>query len=134
MPPEPLALLLLRASRWFDRQLLDRLEDAGWPRLSPAQSLVFAHLSPAGVPPAALARRLGTTRQATADLVAGLVRLELLEVVPDASRRGGRLVVLTARGTRLAEDARDILGSLERELGDERAEALRDQLGDLGKP
>jgi DNA-binding MarR family transcriptional regulator len=133
MPPEPLALLLLRASRWFDQQLLDRLERQGWPRLTPAQSLVFAHLTPGGVPPATLARRLGTSRQATQDLVGGLVRHHLLEVVPDPVRRGGRLVTLTPTGRALAKDAREILEELEATLGTERAHALHRLLTDFSR-
>ena len=133
MPSEPLALLLLRASRWFDRQLLDRLEEDAWPRLTPAQSLVFAHLSPEGVPPATLARQLGTSRQAAQDLVGGLVRHGLLELVPDPARRGGRLVTLTPTGRSLASDARAILDELENGLGAERARALRHLLADFGR-
>lgn len=130
----PLALLLLRASRWFDRRLLDGLEAAGWPRLTPAQSLVFAHLDADGVAPATLARRLGTTRQGTQELVAGLVRHDLLAVEDDPARRAGRLVVLTGRGRRLALDARRLLDDLEGELGVERADGLRRLLGDLDGP
>ncbi len=132
MPPEPLALLLLRASRWFDRQLLDRLEQRGWPRLTPAQSLVFAHLDPNGVAPATLARRLGTSRQAIQDLVAGLARHGLLELSADPARQRGRLVTLTSTGRTLARDARAILTELEDSLGAERACALRQLLGDIG--
>ncbi|WP_369052239.1 MarR family winged helix-turn-helix transcriptional regulator [Kineococcus terrestris] len=128
----PLALLLLRASRWFDRQLLDGLEEAGWPRLSPAQSLVFAHLDARGVAPATLARRLGTSRQGAHELVAGLVRHGLLAVEPDPARAGGRLVLLTARGRALAADARRLLRGLEEQLGGERVAALRDLLADVG--
>ena len=131
MPPVPLALLLLRASRWFDRQLLDGLAAAGWPRLTPAQSLVFAHLDRHGVAPATLARRLGTSRQGAQELVAGLVRHDLLAVEADPARRGGRLVVLTDRGRALAADARRLLGALERSLGRTRAEQLRCLLTDL---
>jgi len=132
VPPEPLALLLLRASRWFDHQLLDRLEQQGWPRLTPAQSLVFAHLAPDGVAPATLARRLGTSRQATQDLVAGLVRHGLLDVVADPSRRRGRLVTLSTTGRTLARDAHAILTELEDTIGAQRTGALRDLLGDIG--
>ena len=132
MPAEPLALLLLRASRWFDRQLLERLEHHGWPRLTPAQSLVFAHLTPDGLPPATLARRLGTSRQATQELVGGLVRHGLLEPVHDPARPRGRLVVLTATGRDLARDARAVLAELEHSIGAERARALRHLLDDLG--
>ena len=132
MPPEPLALLLLRASRWFDQQLLDRLERQGWPRLTPAQSLVFAHLPPDGVAPATLARRLGTSRQATQDLIAGLTRHGLLELVPDPARHRGRLVTLTPTGRTLARDALAILTELEKSIGADRACILRDLLGDVG--
>ena len=131
MAPLPLALLLLRASRWFDRQLLDGLQKRGWPALSPAQSLVFAHLDAAGVPPAELARRLGQTRQATADLVRGLVRHDLLAVDPNPARRGGRLVVLTDRGRALVQDAGQLLAELEAAYGEDRAQTLRGLLGDL---
>jgi DNA-binding MarR family transcriptional regulator len=128
----PLAYLLLRASRWFDALLRDQLAAHGWPRLTVAQSLVFAFLDPAGTPPATLARRLGTTRQATQDLVGGLVRHGLLDLADDAARRRGRLVRLTDRGRALAADAADILAALEAGLGDGRARALRELLTDLG--
>lgn len=131
MASPPLALLLLRASRWFDRQLLEALQQAGWPALSPAQSLVFAHLDRAGTTPAELARRLGTTRQATADLLAGLVRLDLLVLEANPARRGGRLVVLTEQGRALARDAARLLADLESGLGDQRVAELRRLLGGL---
>lgn len=128
MSNPPLALLLLQASRWFDRHLLDALEQQGWPRLSPAQSLVFAHLPEQGIAPAALARRLGTSRQAASDLLAGLVRLDLLVLLPDPGRRAGRLVCLTERGQALAGDARRVLLELEQQLGPARADQLRSLL------
>lgn len=130
----PLALVLLRASRWFDAQLLARLEERGWPRLTPPQSLVFAHLSEGGTPPSELARRLGTSRQATHELVAGMARLGLLGTVEDAGRARGRLVVLTPEGRALAADARTVLADLERTLGAERVEALHDLLADVAHP
>lgn len=127
----PLALLLLQASRWFDRQVLLELEAAGWPRLTPAQSLLFAEMDPAGISPAALSRRLGTTRQSAHDLVAGLVRLDLLSVEDDPARRGGRLVMLTSAGHALARDARQILAGLEGRLDDAGTQRLRTALGEL---
>lgn len=109
----PLAYLLLRAGRRFDTALREALTRRGWPALSPAQSLVFAYLPAGGLPPAALARRLGTTRQATQDLLAGLARLDLLEVADDPDRCRGRLVRLTPRGRALAADAATELATLE---------------------
>ena len=129
----PLALVLLRASRWFDAELLKRLEADGWPRLSSAQSLVFAYLPEDGLPPAELARRLGTTRQAAHQLVAGLCRLGLLAVADDGSRRRGRVVVLSATGEALASDARRVLADLERALGTDRVIALHELLDPIAR-
>lgn len=120
----PLARLLLLASRWFDEESRAELERRGWPKLTAAQTAVFAHLSENPVPPAELARRLGNTRQATADLVQGLVRLEFLEVVDDPDRAGGRLVCVTARGLRLAMEAYECLIELESQLDDTVVEQL----------
>ncbi|HYO35855.1 MAG TPA: MarR family winged helix-turn-helix transcriptional regulator [Geodermatophilus sp.] len=120
----PLAHLMLQAGRAFDAALREELGSRGWPRLTAAQSLVFAYLAPQGTAPAELARRLGTTRQAQQDLVAGLVRLGLLETVADPARRRGRLVRLTGAGRDLAADATGVLAGLEEELGG-RAARLR---------
>ena len=131
MPTAPLALLLLRASRWFDQQLLRELHREGWPALSPAQSLVFAYLEPDGTTPAELARRLGNSRQATSQLLAGLVALDLLAFRPNPARRGGLLVGLTDRGRALGRNADRILRGLEDGLGPARAEELRTLLSDF---
>lgn len=127
----PLARLLFLASRWFDEASRRELERRGWPRLTAAQTGLFAHLSDIPIPPAELARRLGNTRQATSDLVQGLVRLDLLVVNDDPDRRGGRLVCVTARGLRLAVEAYEILLELEQQLDDDVVERLRDLLADL---
>ncbi|WP_336029201.1 MarR family winged helix-turn-helix transcriptional regulator [Geodermatophilus sp. FMUSA9-8] len=131
MAEPPLARLLLLASRWFDACTLDELARRGWPRLSPAQSLLFAFLERDGVPPAELARRLGHTRQAVQDLVDGLVRMDLLEMRSNPARRGGRLVCLTDAGSSLAGEAYDILTELELRIGTRRAKTLRRCLGEF---
>ncbi len=114
----PLAHLLLTAGRTLDARAREELAARGWPRLSGAQSLVFAYLDAGGTPPAELARRLGTTRQAAQDLVGGLTRTGLVEVVTDPARRGGRLVRLTAAGRALTADAVTVFAGLEAGLGD----------------
>ena len=134
MESPPLALLLLRASRWFDRELLAGLQRQGWPALTPTQSLVFAHLDRDGVSPSELARRLGTSRQATSDLLTGLVRLELLALQPNPARRGGKLVVLTTRGQALTRDALRLLHGLEVLLGPAECTELRRLLNPFMDP
>jgi DNA-binding MarR family transcriptional regulator len=77
------------------------------------------------------ARRLGRSRQATGQMVEGLVGLGLLQVADDPARRGGRLVCLTEDGHTLALTAYGILLELEQRLGAERVEALRSLLSDI---
>jgi hypothetical protein len=84
----PLAHLLLMVGRAMDARLREELEQRGWPRLSATQSLVFAYLDRSGTVPSKLARRLGTTRQSAAELVAGIAGLGLVEVVADPARPG----------------------------------------------
>lgn len=127
----PILLLLLKASRVLDRRLLAALVEEGWPPLSTAQSMLFGTLDRAGTPPAELARRMGTTRQATHDLVGGLARLELVHVIDDPDRRRGRLVALTQRGSELAVAGRRILARLEDELDPDVARSLRTSLARL---
>ena len=127
----PLARLLFLASRWFDEESRDELERRGWPRLTAAQTGLFAHLSDVPSPPAELARRLGNTRQATAELIQGLVRLELLQVTDDPDRRGGRLVCVTSQGLQLAVEAYEILLDLESHLDKDVVEQLRQLLTSL---
>lgn len=133
-PRPPLARLLYLAGQWFDVRTREELERRGWPRLSAAQTALFAHLEEDGVPPAELARRLGHSRQATHEMVHGLVRLALLQVLDDPRRRGGRLVCVTPRGRALALDAYGILLELEEGLGTEHVATLRRVLEDLDLP
>jgi DNA-binding MarR family transcriptional regulator len=133
-PDPPLARLLLLASRWFDGRSREDLERAGWPRLSPAQTLLFAFLDDAGTPPAELARRLGHSRQATGQLVEGLCRLGLLDLVNNPNRRGGRLVCYSQQGLQLRAAAYDILIDLESSLGARRVRTLRRLLAEFNTP
>lgn len=132
----PLARQLLLASRWFDERSRAQLSQRGWPPLSAGQTLLFAHLVPDGVTVAELARRLGNSRQATHEMVRGLVDLDLLCLQDDPRRRGGRLVFLTVRGRALFEDSAEVLGAIEATLDPQHTRVLRRSLGALrlGQP
>ncbi|RBY75440.1 MarR family transcriptional regulator [Blastococcus sp. TF02-09] len=122
---------MLLASRWFDAQSRELLAQRGWPRLSAAQTLLFAQLLPGGITVAELARRLGTSRQATHEMVRGLVSLGFLELADDPRRRGGRLVHLTPYGHELVADSYTVLRQLETTLPTRHMDALRKALGTL---
>jgi DNA-binding MarR family transcriptional regulator len=133
MGAEPtLARLLLLASRWFDTVSRERLVERGWPPLSAAQTLLFAQLWPGDITVAELARRLGNSRQATHEMVRGLVALGFLELADDPRRRGGRLVRLTPRGYDLFADSADVLNEIEASLDREHTRSLRTALAGLG--
>ncbi|RIQ11336.1 MarR family transcriptional regulator [Jiangella rhizosphaerae] len=125
-------MLLLQRGRWLDRVMTARLHARGWPKLTSAQSLVFASLHPESTPLAVLTERLGTTRQSTHELVTGLVKLGLISLVPDQDDPRRRSIELTPNGRRLARQAATIFAELERhladQLGSDRLELLRDTL------
>jgi DNA-binding MarR family transcriptional regulator len=105
----PLALLLLRAFRWFD--------DGLRPEITPAQSLVMANLDADGTPIGLLAARIGVTRQAVQQLLAGLQGAGLVAIVPDADDRRVRRARLTPEGVSNVRTALAIFEGLEQALG-----------------
>jgi DNA-binding MarR family transcriptional regulator len=127
-----LGQLLLRAFRWFDESLLGALHAAGWPELTRAHSLVFAHLDPRGTRTAEIARRAGISRQAVHQTVQELQRLGLVSLVPDPTNRSAKLVVPTDRGRASIRVAKTTLAKLEDELaqrlGRQQVRALRQAL------
>jgi DNA-binding MarR family transcriptional regulator len=116
LPPGRLAAELLAASAWFDEALLARLEQHGWPRLSPTRSRVFLALSRGPVLVSDLARELDVSRQAVHKLLDNLERDGLVERRTDDHDRRAQRVTLTDRGRALADDAGRILPDLEDEL------------------
>lgn len=137
--PTPLGQLLLRRFRWCDDALRASLSGSGWPSISSAQSLVFAHLAPEGSTTTELATRIGVTRQAVQQTVAGLVRHGLLEYAPPGRDRRERAVRLTPLGMRNVAAALHVFAALEdhlaRQLGPAAVDALRRALdADWGEP
>ncbi|MGH3136747.1 MAG: MarR family winged helix-turn-helix transcriptional regulator [Gaiellaceae bacterium] len=114
----PLIDLLLRGFRWFEDGLLSQLDEAGWPEVTRAHSLVFAHLDQAGTRPSELAKRIGISRQAVNQTLGELVELGLVEIVPDPASRRSKLVVLTPAGKTTVGSAHAVFLELEDALGD----------------
>ena len=129
LPPGRLAAELLAASAWFDQALLARLEEAGWPPLSPTRSRVFLALSAGPILVSDLARELDISRQATHKLLDSLQDDGLIERRVDQHDRRAQRVSFTQRGRELAAAAGRILPELEQELagriGEHHVMALR---------
>ena len=109
----PLIDLLLRGFRWFEDGLLSRLDEAGWPQITRAHSLVFAHLDREGTRPSELAHRIGISRQAVNQTLGELVELGLVELAPDPASRRSKLVILTPTGKATVGSAHAIFAELE---------------------
>jgi DNA-binding MarR family transcriptional regulator len=129
---KPMARHLMIGWRWFDDGLRQSLREAGFGDITTAQSMVFPYLDDAGMRPTELARRLGLTRQAVQQLVAGLAAQGLVELVPDRASGRSKLVRLTRRGRRSVKVALETLDELEsdlaRRLGKNNADHLRNLL------
>jgi DNA-binding MarR family transcriptional regulator len=114
-----LAQGLPRAASWFSDALLAEVRGIGWDGLTASQIHAVPELAASGssgVRPAALARRLGVTRQSVQKLVDGLVTAGLVVVDPDPSDGRATTASLTAAGWRLNTDLADAASRVEREL------------------
>ncbi len=97
--------LWLATSRWKERftaAMVDR--GHGW--YAEARGELFRHLDPGGVQQGVLAERAEMTKQAVQQLVDGLVRDGIVRRVADPEDARARVLYLTAKGVRAAEDAR----------------------------
>lgn len=124
-----LARLLLEGWRWFDDRLRAELARSLDVEMTPAQSLLFAALPAEGARQADLARELGVSRQAVNELVRGLGRQGLVELVNDPSSGRAKLVRPTQAGRRSVAVAlrtfSDLEARLESRIGARRVASLR---------
>jgi len=105
--------LLLRATRAETTATLERVQLIGYTDISLGDTNLLANLDTEGTSISALARRAGVTRQAASQQIAALERSGYVERRP--SRTDGRAVIIvqTARGRALLDDALDIVEDLE---------------------
>lgn len=134
-----LAQGLSRAASWYNDALLSEVRSAGWDGITASQAAAIPELaSPHGVRPAALARRLGVTRQSVQKLLDGLVSLGLVSVHPDPGDGRATVAGLTDAGWRLNADVAEAAARVEKELvrriGRERTSALATLLDGAFQP
>ncbi|GMQ84748.1 MAG: MarR family winged helix-turn-helix transcriptional regulator [Acidimicrobiia bacterium] len=126
--PTNLSRLLLDRFRWFDQALLTTLHDRLGVQLTSAQSLLFANLPLQGARQSDLARRLGVSRQAVNELVGGLEKRGLVELVADPNSGRSKLVRPTTQGRKSIDVALETFARLEKELRARIGERVVDQL------
>ncbi|MBM0124356.1 MarR family winged helix-turn-helix transcriptional regulator [Pimelobacter simplex] len=119
---EPFIALVDKTARVMRNDMLANAHRAGYAEIAPAHNAVFATLPPEGARSADMAARAGITRQSMGEVVRDMVRLGILEMVPDPSDRRAKIVTYTDYGTKVAQAGMDHIVALDR--------TLRDELGD----
>lgn len=131
----PLMVLIHRANRELQADVVRQARDAGYDGAKPAHNALFATLPLAGARTADLAERAGVTRQSMGEVVRELVDQGVLEMRPDPHDRRAKLVTYTEAGLAQVRTGRaHIIGIDElmvAELGVDGYECLRHGLDTL---
>jgi DNA-binding MarR family transcriptional regulator len=133
-----LAFAVLRLATQLVEGVQDGLQRRGFDDVRPQHGFAFVRISHGGVTVVELAHHLGTTKQATGQLVDQLVTRGYLERVPHPTDRRARVLTLTPRGTactRAAEDAAaEVVAGWRATLGAASLSAVERALGMLVTP
>ena len=109
--------LLLRAFFWVDEGLQCNLRERGGPAVTHAESMIILTIGEGISRPTAIAERLGVSRQAVHLGLRKLIRVGLVDLVPDPADGRAKVAVLSSTGEPEFLIARGILRELEEELG-----------------
>jgi len=122
VPPEvlraSLGQVLLRTARLYNELAVKRVQNESEPRLRLAHTLLFPHLTTAGIRPTDLAKRLGISKQAVGPLVDDLLEWGMVERVDDPADRRAWIVRLTPQGGAAILDGLRVLGGIEARLAE----------------
>lgn len=99
---EPFIALAEKAARALRGDMLANSHLAGYAEIQPAHNAVFATLPARGARAVDMAARAGVTRQSMGESIRDMVRLGLLEMVPDPEDGRAKIVRFTERGQRVA--------------------------------
>lgn len=127
------AQLLFRCARLVNERALARVRDeTGIANIRAAHTALLPHLDFTGVRLTELAERVGTSKQATFQLVEELESFGLVEKRSDPKDGRAKLIRFSKKGERALLDGLRVLGQIEAELteaiGPQRFEALHDAL------
>jgi DNA-binding MarR family transcriptional regulator len=115
----------------FERDLAEH----GYGDIRPTHGCVFRFVRDEGMRLTELAAHAGMTKQATGEVVDGLVELGYAERIPDPQDRRAKLICLTERGAEAQRFGTKLFARLEERwkerYGAERVEELRETLEEI---
>ncbi|RYD44245.1 MAG: MarR family transcriptional regulator [Sphingomonadales bacterium] len=111
-----LLIPLFEAFSWFETGVQTMMDEAGWAPVSRQQVLVLILIRQGCDRPAAIARALGITRQATSVIIADMVEQGILSLIADPRDKRAKTVLITSKGQKRADDAREAMLVLTDEL------------------
>ena len=131
--------LVLRAFYWIDEGLQRNIRKRGGPVVTHSQSMVIITIGEGIRRPAAIAERLGISRQAVHQCLRELVKVGLVELRQDPDDRRAKIAALSKTGRPLHAEAfrifADIEAALAQRIGKEHVRWLRAALEqDWGNP
>ena len=110
----PLIALAEKSARALRTDMLRYAHERGYDEIQPAHNAVFATQPPEGARAADMAHRSGITRQSMGEVIRDMVRLGVLEMVPDPTDGRAKIVTFTARGRKIAQDGFDHILDVDR--------------------
>jgi len=136
-PPTTIPFIALaeKATRALRSDMLANSHRSGFGEIQPAHNAVFATLPAKGARATDMAARAGVTRQSMGESIRDMVRLGLLEMVPDPDDRRAKIVRFTEYGQRVAAAGIAHIQEQDRrfrdEFGNEAYEAARHVLAGI---
>jgi DNA-binding MarR family transcriptional regulator len=129
---------LWRASQQWMRRFSAEMVEAGYPVFAEARAQLIPHIAREGSRQSELVARMGLSKQAVQQLIAGLEDDGLVERLPDLDDRRGKVVAFTPQGLALLAAANEVKKRIEKDyrarLGTERFAQLMQALDLLDSP
>lgn len=121
--------VLIKSARLYSEAAIAQLREHV-PGIRAVHTVLFPHVSMAGIRLTALAAKVGVSKQAVAQLVDELVGMGAFEKVPDPSDGRARLIRWSSAGQIHAGLAAlgQVEGALKGELGPERVQRMQEDL------
>lgn len=113
---QPLALALVDANHWMSSSVLNLMHARGHTELTISHLLFFYSLDCGLTHASAVARRMGSTRQAVYKTTKELQRVGILELIPAPDNKRQKVISMTPSGERVALDARECVAVIEEHL------------------